>query len=50
MIFDGVQIKVSEYFKSLPKHFTEDSLLSAIERTGSEDMGTMWSARDLVHP
>lgn len=39
MIFDGVQIKVSEYFKSLPKHFTEDSRLSAMERAGSEDMG-----------
>lgn len=39
MTFDGVQIKVSEHFTSPPKHFTEDSLLSAMERAGSEDMG-----------
>ena len=39
MTFDGVQTKVSEHFTSPPKHFTEDSLLSAMERAGSEDMG-----------
>ena len=33
-----VQIKVSEHFTRPPKHFTEDSLLSAMERAGSEDM------------
>lgn len=37
--FDGVQTKTSEHFTSPPKHFTEDSLLSAMERAGSEDMG-----------
>lgn len=37
--FDGVQTKISEHFTSPPKHFTEDSLLSAMERAGSEDMG-----------
>lgn len=37
--FDGVQTKVSEHFTSPPKHFTEDSLLSAMERAGTEDMG-----------
>lgn len=37
--FDGVQTKVSEHFTSPPKHFTEDSLLSAMERAGAEDMG-----------
>ena len=36
--FDGVQTKVSEHFTSPPKHFTEDSLLSAMERAGAEDM------------
>ena len=37
--FDGVQTKVSEHFTSSPKHFTEDLLLSAMERAGAEDMG-----------
>ncbi len=39
MSFEGVQTKVTEHFTSPPKHFTEDSLLSAMERAGSEDMG-----------
>jgi len=39
MVFEGVQTKVSEHFTQPPKHFTEDSLLSAMERAGSEDMG-----------
>ena len=39
MSFKGVQTKVTEHFTSPPKHFTEDSLLSAMERAGSEDMG-----------
>ena len=33
------QTKVSEHFTQPPKHYTEDSLLSAMERAGSEDMG-----------
>ncbi len=37
--FEGVQTKISEHFTSPPKHFTEDSLLSAMERAGAEDMG-----------
>lgn len=37
-IFNGVQGKVSEHFTTPPKHFTEDSLLSAMERAGNEDM------------
>ena len=37
--FDGVKTKVSEHFTSPPKHFTEDLLLSAMERAGAEDMG-----------
>ena len=36
---DGVQTKISEHYTTPPKHFTEDSLLSAMERAGSEDMG-----------
>ncbi len=37
--FDGVQTKISEHYTTPPKHFTEDSLFSAMERAGSEDMG-----------
>lgn len=37
-IFDGVQTKISEHYTTPPKHFTEDSLLSAMERAGNEDM------------
>ncbi len=37
--FDGVQAKVTEHFTSPPKRFTEDLLLSAMERAGAEDMG-----------
>lgn len=36
--FDGVQTKISEHYTTPPKHFTEDSLLSAMERAGNEDM------------
>ena len=36
--FDGVQTKISEHYTNPPKHFTEDSLLSAMERAGNEDM------------
>lgn len=36
--FDGGQTKISEHYTTPPKHFTEDSLLSAMERAGNEDM------------
>lgn len=36
--FNGVQTKISEHYTTPPKHFTEDSLLSAMERAGNEDM------------
>lgn len=36
--FDGVQTKISEHYTTPPKHFTEDSLLFAMERAGNEDM------------
>lgn len=39
MTFENVQTKVSEHYTTPPKHFTEDSLLSAMERAGAEDMG-----------
>ena len=37
--FEGVQTKISEHFTTSPKRFTEDLLLSAMERAGAEDMG-----------
>lgn len=39
MTFDGVQTKISEHYTQPPKHFTEDSLLSTMERAGNEEMG-----------
>ena len=39
MNFDGVQTNISEHYTTPPKRYTEDSLLSAMERAGSEDMG-----------
>ncbi len=48
--FDGVQTKVSEHFTQPPKHFTEDSLLSAMERAGSEDTGADAERRGLGTP
>ena len=39
MVFENVQTKVTEHFTKPPAHFTEDSLLSAMERAGAEDMG-----------
>ena len=32
------ETKVTEHFNSAPKHYTEDTLLSAMERAGNEDM------------
>lgn len=39
MTFDSVESRVTEHFTAPPKHFTEDSLLSAMEKAGSEEMG-----------
>jgi len=39
MIISDVDAKVVEGFTKPPAHYTEDSLLSAMEKTGSEDMG-----------
>lgn len=36
--FKVVQVKTSAHFTSTPKHFTEDSLLAAMERAGAQDM------------
>ena len=39
MIISDVDAKVVEGFTKPPAHYTEDSLLSAMEKAGSEDMG-----------
>jgi DNA topoisomerase-3 len=49
-IFDRVQTKVSEHYTTPPKHFTEDSLLSAMERAGAEDMGEEVERKGLGTP
>ena len=50
MTFDGVQTKISEHYTTPPKHFTEDSLLSAMERAGSEDVGEEVERKGLGTP
>ncbi len=36
--FDGAEVTVTEHFTQPPKPYTEDTLLSAMERAGAEDM------------
>lgn len=50
MSFEGVHTKVTEHFTSPPKRFTEDSLLSAMERAGAEDMGDEVERKGLGTP
>jgi len=50
MTFEGVRAKVTEHFTQPPKHFTEDSLLSAMERAGAEDMGDEVERKGLGTP
>lgn len=38
MCFEQAETKVSEHFTAPPKHFTEDSLLAAMEHAGTEDI------------
>lgn len=44
------QTRVSEHFTQPPKHYTEDSLLSAMERAGAEDMGDKVERKGLDTP
>ena len=44
------QTKVSEHFTQPPKHYTEESLLSAMERAGAEDMGDEVERKGLGTP
>ena len=50
MSYEGVQTKVTEHFTQPPKHFTEDLLLSAMERAGAEDMGDEVERKGLGTP
>ena len=50
MVFEGVQTNVTEHFTQPPKHFTEDSLLSAMERAGAEDMSDEVERKGLGTP
>ena len=50
MTFPVIQTKVTEHFTQPPKHFTEDSLLSAMERAGTEDMGDEVERKGLGTP
>ena len=50
MTFPVIQTKVTEHFTQPPKHFTEDSLLSAMERAGAEDMGDEVERKGLGTP
>ena len=44
------QTRVSEHFTQPPKHYTEDSLLSAMERAGAENMGDEVERKGLGTP
>lgn len=50
MTFEQVETKVSEHFTAPPKHFTEDTLLSAMEHTGSEQMNDEVERKGLGTP
>ncbi len=50
MTFSGVETKVSEHFTAPPKHFTEDSLLAAMERAGNEEMSDEVERKGLGTP
>lgn len=50
MTFHDVDTKVSEHYTSPPKHFTEDTLLSAMEHAGSEEMGEEVERKGLGTP
>lgn len=49
-VLQGVSSIVSEHYTSPPKHYTEDSLLSAMERAGNEDMSEEVERKGLGTP
>lgn len=50
MTFHDVDTRVSEHYTSSPKHFTEDTLLSAMEHAGSDEMGEEVERKGLGTP
>ena len=50
MTFHDADTKVSEHYTSPPKHFTEDTLLSAMEHAGSDEMGEEVERKGLGTP
>lgn len=50
MTFHDVDTKISEHYTSPPKHFTEDTLLSAMEHAGSDEMGEEVERKGLGTP
>lgn len=50
MILENVQTKITEHFTQAPRHFTEDSLLLAMEKAGTEEMGKEVERKGLGTP
>lgn len=50
MSLEGTEIKVVEGFTQPPKHFTEDSLLSAMEHAGADEMNDEVERKGLGTP
>lgn len=50
MVFDGVETNISEHYTAPPKHFTEDTLLSAMEHAGNEEMNDEVERKGLGTP
>lgn len=49
-VLESVSASVTEHFTTPPKQYTEDSLLSAMERAGAEDMGDEVERKGLGTP
>lgn len=50
MVFEIEDVEITEHFTKPPKHFTEDSLLAAMERAGNEDMSEEVERKGLGTP
>lgn len=50
MLLHSVYTRVTEHYTSPPKHYTEDTILSAMERAGAEDMGDEVERKGLGTP
>ncbi len=49
-IYESVQTKLTDHYTQPPKHFTEDSLLLAMERAGAEEMSDEVERKGLGTP